>query len=140
MKENSLESRLDHQILEYFLQDGTNRAIVMNSETLKSIIQMTKGAFKHTQLGEKLMSDHVVYWFSKNNFMFEPFNRKITQLVESGLATKYVKDFSKQQQRVLERRTDFFSLDQFICCSRILLLFMLSSALSYFGEMLINVW
>jgi tRNA(His) 5'-end guanylyltransferase len=62
----------------------------MNSDTLKSILKTTNGRFKYTKLNEKIVSDHLSFIFKRNHFMFEAFNRKLVQMIESGFAEKFV--------------------------------------------------
>lgn len=50
--------------------------------------------FKYTILEEKIISDHYGFLFMVNEFMFDAFNRKIVQLVESGVADRIVNSYS----------------------------------------------
>lgn len=138
IKESSLESLYDHQSLKHLLQDGSNRGVVLSSEKIESLLEASQGTFKHTELTEQLISDHIVYWFTRNNFIFESFNRKVSQLVESGLAKKYINEFMKKHPKVPERNDITF--DQMTAGTQVLLLLVMTVTLSCIGEFAINIW
>jgi hypothetical protein len=68
------------------LADGSNRAFITNTNDLYAMNLESNGAFKYKILPERIRSYHWGFKMHPNHFMFEVFNRKIRQLVESGIA------------------------------------------------------
>lgn len=54
--------------------------------------QNSKGKIKFAVLKEKIITDFLSLTTDKNHFLYESMNRKIVQLVESGVADKYVRE------------------------------------------------
>lgn len=75
------------------LTDGANRGFITDTSYLSLMLYYTNGTFKYTKLEEKIISDHFGFQFSINNFIYNAFNRKIVQLVESGIADRNIKNF-----------------------------------------------
>jgi hypothetical protein len=77
------------------LADGSNRAFVTDRDWYEALEYKSQGKAKFAILEEIVLSDHWGFRFEVNSFMYEPFNRKIVQLVESGLADVIVKNATK---------------------------------------------
>lgn len=76
------------------LSDSSKRGVAVSSELLAHLLKASKGKLKINELDEKIISNHVSYTFTKNDYMFKPFNNKLVQLVEAGLADYYVKHYA----------------------------------------------
>lgn len=136
-----MEAPYDHQSLRQILKDGSNRGVVLSSDKMNSVLKASKGTFEYVELAERVISDHIVYWFTRNNFIFESFNRKVSQLVESGLARKYVNDFMKKYRKVSDRSNiNDLIVKQMTFGIHILLLLAMLVTLSFIGEFAINMW
>lgn len=57
-----------------------------------------------TKLPERVMLNHRSFIFDKNHFLFRAFNRKLLQLVEAGLADKFIADYENDFK--LDREPD----------------------------------
>lgn len=84
------EEKLNHHLIPKLLTDGSKTCVILSTEKLNEIIKESNNAFTFTKLNEKIISDHWGFVFEMNEFMFEPFNRKVVQLVESGIAERFV--------------------------------------------------
>jgi hypothetical protein len=82
------------------LKDGSNRAFVTNRDWYEALEYESKGTAKFAILEEIVLKDHWGFRFVVNNFMYDAFNRKIVQLVESGLADVFVKNATKKWRNV----------------------------------------
>jgi hypothetical protein len=68
------------------LVDGSKRGLVIIEDQLDSFLEKSKGTFKYTKLEETIMTDFYGFLMrDANNFMFEPFNRKLSHLLDSGI-------------------------------------------------------
>jgi hypothetical protein len=77
------------------LVDNSKRAIIINEYRLISLAKKSEEALKYKLLKEKLISDHLSFLLQdKKNLLFNMFDRKLTQLVESGIAKKIVENFT----------------------------------------------
>lgn len=87
-------SEIEAESITDLLEDGSKRAIITDSNKLTSMIENSAEIFKYTRLNEKILTDHWGFLFQDpNNFMFTAFNRKVVQLVESGIAKRNVEQF-----------------------------------------------
>jgi hypothetical protein len=82
------------------LVDGSNRAFVTDRDWYEELEYALNGTAKFAILEEIVLKDHWGFRFEVNNFMYNAFNRKIGQLVESGLADVYVKNATKKLKNV----------------------------------------
>ena len=57
-------------------------------------MRLSKGKFKPTRLSERIIMNHLSFVFFNSSFLYKSFNKKLTQLVESGLAERYVNEFA----------------------------------------------
>jgi hypothetical protein len=76
---------LNHTNFEYvknLLQDGSNHGMLSTTEYLK----IASASLQFTQLKERILNEQLGFMFETLNFMFEAYDRKITQLMESGIA------------------------------------------------------
>jgi hypothetical protein len=85
----------DLKTLVKLLSNGSNRAFITDRDWYEALEYESKGTAKLAILEEIVLSDHWGFRFEVNSFMYEPFNRKIVQLVESGLADVFVKNATK---------------------------------------------
>jgi hypothetical protein len=82
------------------LVDGSNRAFVTDRDWYEELEYESNGTANFAILEEIVLSDHWGFSFEVNNFMYDAFNRKINQLVESGLADVFVKNATKKWRKV----------------------------------------
>lgn len=73
-------------------KDGAKNGRIFNSLSLDDLNRMTEGKIKFTELNEKIVTTFWRFEFEPNHFMFKAFNRKLVQLVESGIADVIVKN------------------------------------------------
>lgn len=62
-----------------------------------------KGSFRFTPLAEKIISNLNSFAIHKNSFLYSAFNRKVLQLVEAGLAERFISDFDNYYGRATAR-------------------------------------
>ena len=94
------------------LKEDRKQGIIVDSNHLLFLKQSSNGTFNHPTLNEKLLDDHLSFIFSdRNNFMFEIFDQKIFQLVESGIATKNVEEFTKFRENAISIGPKVLTLD-----------------------------
>lgn len=87
--------------LKEILVDGAKQGVATDSNSIADIAKKANGTFQHLKLNEKIMSDHWSFLFEEpNSFMFDAFNRKVFQLVESGIAERNVKEFTSFRKNV----------------------------------------
>lgn len=77
------------------LSDGSKTAVVIHSEVFQKLFVEAKGQNDYTSLEETVITDHAAFFLPRKSFMVEPFNRKVMQLVEAGIAEKIVKSYDK---------------------------------------------
>lgn len=129
LKEHSIT---DWQKIEIFLTDGSKNGFVIGSDLLDVLKTDLKEKFKFTKLNEKIMTTLWGFRFENNHFMFKAYNRKIVQLVESGIADLIVKNhapkryeepFSEPKKLTLEH-LDFWFIILTVFCGFALLCFL----------------
>jgi phosphoribosyl-ATP pyrophosphohydrolase len=91
--ETFVTGHLSSDFITELLVDGSNRGVITDSNWLSVLMRQSEGTFKYTKLEEKIISDHWGFVFPVDSFMFKAFDRKISQLVESGIAQKIVEEF-----------------------------------------------
>lgn len=67
------------------ITDDSKSACILERDAIKYLDARTKGKFKYTMLSERVMSDLNGFAFQKNHFVSDEFNRRIVQLLESGV-------------------------------------------------------
>jgi hypothetical protein len=75
------------------LQDGTNRGFITDTDWLSVLVKAAKGNVQFTKLNERIISNYWGLSFDSTSFIYKAFDRKICQLVESGIAEKIVSEF-----------------------------------------------
>lgn len=78
-----------HQIL----FDSSKSGLLLNSEEILVYNSNMKSRMQLTKLAERVILNHKCFAFEKNAFVYAAFDRKIVQLVESGLADKFIRDY-----------------------------------------------
>jgi hypothetical protein len=81
-----------HQFTEH-LTDGSKKGILTDTKHLTMLIRLAKGKFKYKKLQERISLSHISFLFRKNHFLFDVFDKKLSQMIESGLAEKIVNEF-----------------------------------------------
>lgn len=80
--------------MEEYLADASKRAIIVTSDLMTSLNSQSRGeAFKFTRLQQNIGFHHVGFLMKKTSQFFEAFDRKLVQLVESGLAARTLNEF-----------------------------------------------
>jgi hypothetical protein len=82
------------------LVDGANKAYVTDRDWYEELEYGSEGTANFAVLEEIVLSDHWGFRFEVNHYMYDAFNRKIVQLVESGLADVLVKNATKKWRKV----------------------------------------
>lgn len=91
--------------LSSLLSDGSKTAFFTDTENLKFLTKSHNGSVKFTKLNQNLLTNHWSFMFFKNHFILKAFNRKIPQLVESGIADLIIKTEAQYKERVLDTLT-----------------------------------
>jgi hypothetical protein len=84
------------QVLNDLLADGSKRAFVISSDYMEHMEANWEGNFKYTKMNEKIMTTLRGFQFLNNHLMFKAYNRKVVQLVESGIADLIVKNHTRK--------------------------------------------
>jgi hypothetical protein len=98
-----LESMLE------LLSTGSNRAYVTttNHETfLRALIGKTRENAPWSVVEEKIISDGRGFMFFSNSSFYEHFNKKLLQLVESGIANKIVEEEEERKLKKSKKRVN----------------------------------
>lgn len=91
--------------------DGSNRGyITTRSAAFEMFIESNK-SFEFKTISERIMSYHWGFVFDVDNFMFKSFNRKVVQLVESGIADVLVKKAQFLKPKIKEEGPVTLNLD-----------------------------
>jgi hypothetical protein len=99
----------------------------------------SKGNFRYLVLAERILSDHWSFIFEdRNNFMFEAFNRKVLQLVESGIAAKIIEDSTKFRETPELHEPKVLTLNHVGVWFVIWLCFLCGAAAVFVVELLVN--
>jgi hypothetical protein len=126
--------------IENFLADGSNRAFITNTNDLYVMNLDSKGAFKYKVLPERIRSYHWGFKMHPNHFMFEVFNRKMRQLVESGIA-KVLLDkemFRKKPEDIASKEPVPLNLEHLAVWFKILLMMFYIALFILFLEVLVR--
>lgn len=78
-----------HRLTE-FLADGAKHATMLSGDSIDWGSNQLKKRI--ATLVEPLTREHISFAFDANHYIFEAFNTKVVQLVESGLARKFIDD------------------------------------------------
>lgn len=70
--------------------NDANNGLIIDSDQLNEPRWKLKQNPPYSVLKEKVISDYVGLVLNKNNFIFDAMNRKVVQLVESGVAQKII--------------------------------------------------
>lgn len=84
------------------LKDGSNRAFYTDRAWKEDFEFNSEGKAKFAVLKEVVITDHWGFQFERSNFLVNAFDRKITQLLESGLADLYVKNADRKFKSIKE--------------------------------------
>jgi hypothetical protein len=68
------------------------KAVFVRSRHFYSSMRSSRGEFKKRLIAEPIQEQFYGVEFPRNHKFYEPFNRKITQLIEAGITEKYIKD------------------------------------------------
>lgn len=82
----------DPKFITNLLPEGSNRFFITDDIHLNKLRKRSNLTFKYTQLNEKIMSDHVGFYFPWNHFLHEAFDRKLGHMIDSGVVKKLVED------------------------------------------------
>lgn len=66
-----------------------------DTDYLRYLYKNSEGREKFTVLNEKILSNQMGFKFLANDFLFEAFNKKIVQFVESGVADLIIRNESR---------------------------------------------
>lgn len=86
-----MKGHINCEFLQNFLFEGSNRVLILPRLTEITCYQELKGNLTWSVAEEKVISDMYGYFSDGDNFFFENFNRRIAQLVESGIVQCFVK-------------------------------------------------
>lgn len=88
--------------IEKLLRDGSNCAFVTNTQYLKYLEKSFNGTKKFTVLKERILSEHWGFMFHVTDYMYKTFNRRIIQLVESGISDLMIRQETKVIPKIEE--------------------------------------
>lgn len=118
------------------LSDGSKNGVLIVSD---QILQFrAQGNFKMAILAERVMLNHKSFSFNKNHFLFKAFDRKLSQLVEAGLAKRFIDEFENdyKMEREPDVEPEVLSFEHLSVGFQIWLLFLLVSFLCFCLELL----
>jgi hypothetical protein len=118
------------------LSDGSNRAYFTDTETLSFIERHHNGSQNFTKLDQKVLTNHWGFVFTSNDFIFKAFNRRISQLVESGLVQKTIRDEAEFVKHVKEEEPTSLSLEHFEYWMKLCAILLGVSVIAFVGEVL----
>lgn len=101
----------DNASIADLLSDGSNRAFVTDSEYLSFFEKSLNESGKFTKLKENILTNHWGFLFYSNEIIFKAFNRKLPQLIESGIADFIMKNEARAKQKAEEILTVVLTLD-----------------------------
>lgn len=78
--------------IQFVLTDGSKRGILLTNVHSSFYLNQSTPV-SHPILNERLISNHMSMCLPKEHVIYHAFNVKIIQMVESGLAKKYVDDY-----------------------------------------------
>jgi hypothetical protein len=107
---------LDYHQLYKNLTDGSNLAFLADLRFLNSLLATPPN---FVVLKEKPVNEHVGLVMETNNILFEAYNDKIVQLVESGITDNIWKNLNKKTQKAEKRKPEkpvALSLDHLQIC------------------------
>lgn len=123
------EEFINPNLCTQFLPDGANRGVLLLNDFMLELFQNC------TKLAQRILSDHRVFIMPKNSFFFEPLNHKIIQLVESGLAKKFVEEASPKPNKSDEAGPVVLTLEHLGIGFKIVLFFLLISFIFFLLEL-----
>lgn len=85
-------SEITLSFIRKILSDGTKRGFIIHTDGLGVLYNFTNPEIKINVLPEKIMTNNVGFFFAKNHFFFDSFNRKLIQLLEGGIGDKIIDD------------------------------------------------
>lgn len=86
-------------VLYELLTAESKNALAVYSEHFDLMMRKTNGSFQHTMLKEEIITNHMAFSIPKECFMFKPLSQKISQLIEAGLAKKFVNRENEDKYR-----------------------------------------
>jgi hypothetical protein len=100
----------------------------------------SNGAFKYSVLPERIRSYHRGFKMHPNHFMFEVLNRKMRQLVESGIAKVLLEKetFKKKPEEVGSKEPVPLNLEHLAVWFKILLVLLYIALFVFFLEFLVK--
>lgn len=72
------------------LQDGSKSGVLISSSQLYLLKRRDKERFQYVKLKENVITDYEVFALGRNSFLHDALNRKMFQLIESGIVKKLV--------------------------------------------------
>jgi hypothetical protein len=118
------------------LADGSNNAFVTDSEYLSYLEKSLKSNQTFTKLNEKIVTNHWGFYFYTNQFIFKAFNKKIPQLVESGIADYIIKNEARYNKNITEAPAAPLTFNHLDCWFRIVLILLGIATVVFIGEIL----
>jgi hypothetical protein len=117
------------------LADGSNNAFVTDSEYL-SYLEKTLENQTFTKLNEKIVTNHWGFYFYTNQFIFKAFDKKISQLVESGIADHIIKNEARYNKKLVEDSMTPLNFGHLEYWFRIMLILLGIATVVFVGEIL----
>lgn len=112
--------------------------MIASDNLLNFLIKITNGKFKHTKLKERIIADYMCFYLKSDDPKFKIFDRKIIQLVESGLTDKIRSDHYDGRLVEDESGPTVLTLDQLGVGFQIWLLFLLISSVCFISEFVVK--
>jgi hypothetical protein len=134
LKEMSTENYDDPKYIEKLLPVGSKNFVVTDNLHLSAL--MKKANFDYLVLDEKIMSENMAFFFPWNHFLHDAFDRKLSQLVDSGVAGKLVDDATFVKRRKVETFDVVLTMDHLDIVFRIWLAGLITALLSFITELI----
>jgi hypothetical protein len=116
------------------LADGSNNAFITDSEYLGYLEKSLNGSKNFTTLNEKIVTNHWGFYFYSNQFIFNAFNKKIPQLVESGIADYIIKNEASYKKNFVDAEPKPLTFNHLDYWFRIVLILLATATVVFLGE------
>lgn len=94
IEEFDLKKTTNKSFIRQILSDGTKRGYIIHSDALHALHDFTKSKMSFNVLPQAVMTNHIGFFLSTNDFIFGSFNGKLVQLLESGICQKITENYN----------------------------------------------
>lgn len=118
------------------LVDGSRRGVTMHSDHLNSF--NAKSSVELTKLREIISTEHITFKFRKIDYIFQPFNKQLKKLIETGIVSYVINQFKEIPKEFSQNGPEILSLDHLRIGFEIWLFFLMCAFAIFIIECLIG--